>query len=105
MSNFSSQTGGSPIMNYGGYDNGYNGGGGLFSCDPGAEIDPMKIIFGVFILYILLYIVFPWVYINMYSETFGSTDGSIYNEQWNTDYPEQSIYNGKYGFGLNFAGE
>jgi hypothetical protein len=95
--------GGSPIMNYGGDE--YDGGGGLFSCDPGNELDPMKIIVGVFILYMLLYVVFPWISVNMYSEKFGSADGSIYNEQWSLEPPEQGIYSGKYGFGLNFIGE
>jgi hypothetical protein len=40
----------SSIMNY--------GGGGMFDCAPGFELDPIKIMFGLIILYFLYFMYF-----------------------------------------------
>jgi hypothetical protein len=63
-------SGASSIMNY--------DGGGMFDCDPGSEPDPIKIMFGLIILYFIYVIYFK-------------TDTIYNNHNYNTQ-PSNTYY-------------
>ena len=72
-------------------------GGGIFACTPGSKFNLTKFAFTLVIIYIIYMLYSQFNY-----EYFNDRDGGIYNEPWITNYPEQSLYAGTNGFGLNY---